>query len=261
MPGGCVIDRYPTRCRQSRAQNLRILGRKHLGALGQKPDHLPFGDDDAHAVQKRRQAVRRHLTLEVQRQDEALELWSEPANDPRRQRAAHRLSRRRRPALTTIPRCPRPQVQVLNDDVVVTFEPRSRRRRSRQNDFLGDLDPRQSRATPTPGALLLLWTKLRFGRLFHPRGFVRRPPRQLFQARDLVLERSVFNRERRHLLAKPGVFVLERRDPLFQPGHLGANRAQFLNQPNKHAAKIIRGQTCKRISGQALHRRVESRQS
>ena len=90
------------------------------------------------------------------------------------------------------------------------FEPRSCRRLSRQHHLLGDRDPRQSRATPTPGALLLLGTKLRLGRALHPRGFVRRPARQLFQARDLVLECSVFHRERRHLLAKPGVFVLER---------------------------------------------------
>ena len=261
MPGGCVIDRNPGRGRQSRTQNLRILGCKPLGALGQKPDHLSFGDDNTYAGQQRRQPVRRDLSQEVQRQDEALEVWSEPARYARRQRAAHSLSRRRCPAFTTIPRGARPQIQILHDNVVVAFEPRSCRRLSRQHHLLGDRDPRQSRATPTPGALLLLGTKLRLGRALHPRGFVRRPARQLFQARDLVLECSVFHRERRHLLAKPGVFVLERRDPLFQPGHLGANRAQFLNQPNKYAAKIIRGQTSKRISGQALHWRVESRQS
>jgi hypothetical protein len=42
MPRRCVIDRNPGRRRQSHPQNLRILGHKRLGALGQKPNHLPF---------------------------------------------------------------------------------------------------------------------------------------------------------------------------------------------------------------------------
>ena len=101
---GCrgVVNRDPARRGKPGAQHVALLRSESVEMVADQSHHLTLRDINADTRQQRRQAFRRHLALNVAGQDEATQVRSPTADDPRRQRGYDRLARRRHPALAAI---------------------------------------------------------------------------------------------------------------------------------------------------------------
>jgi len=141
VPGRRVVHRHPARCGQAGAQHVLVLGHEAVERLGQQAHHLALGDLDTDPVQQRREPLRRHLPLGVQRQHEAPQLRPEAAHDPSRQVSQHRLARRQNPALAPIADHLGRKPQVAHQDVLIALEPRAGRHGHLDHDLGRDRIP------------------------------------------------------------------------------------------------------------------------
>ena len=158
-----VVHRDPGSGLQPRPQHVTAFDQKTVLAIDQQPHHLALRDAETHRAQLGGQPLHRYLTLMVLQQSEAAQLRPEMAGDALRQRRHHPPPVRRHPAFPAIADHLGAQHQVLDDEGVISFEPRARRHVHTQHPAL-DADPRCGLAASTMPAMA---RRLRRRRIVH----------------------------------------------------------------------------------------------
>jgi len=143
---------------------------------------LALADAETHRAQLRGEPLHRYLALVVLQQHEATQLRPEMAGDALRQRRHHRAAVRPHPAFPAVADHLRAQHQILDDESVVSFEPRAGWHLHTQHTAL-DADPRYGLAASTMLAMARrLWRR----GIVHAARLEVRAAFQTLQSRNLV---------------------------------------------------------------------------
>ncbi len=128
MPGTGIIHADPATDRQGGGEQLVLLGQERAGVTGEQGVDLSHGDVDAPLAQLFVQQRLGDLTVMVLVEHVAAQIGTEvTAIQIARQRPDESLPVRGLPHFQAIPGVVRGDAQILNDEVAVAFEARSRR--------------------------------------------------------------------------------------------------------------------------------------
>ena len=241
-----VVDADASRGAKSGAERRFLLGAEHLQPGGQKPHHLALRDRKAHCGQKGHDPLAGHLAVKMQRQNQPMQMRAAAAHHACRKIGRHRPPVRRHPALAPVERHFGLERDILNDDLFVALQARTRRRPRRQRHCAVDAQLRHA-GTATMRRLPIRLRPLRcrtVRRLFHARWFNLRARRQALQTPDLVLQLLVLQPKRPHRRVQLLVLSPKPLDLADQPAY----------QPDQFG----RAQTLKRIVRAGRHPRLES---
>jgi len=239
VTGTGVVDRHIGRRDEAGVEDGGIFRMKAIQPFCQKPHHLALGDLDADVVEQRRHSLRRDLPMRVQHQTKPSQIGSKASSYPRRQLCCDGVSLRRHPALPPVTNHLDPEHQIPDEAVLVALEARSNRYTDRQHLFTRH--PLRVVLRPSrPGCRILGRERFVTGCFLHTRRSEGWAGRQVFQARNLVAQKLVFDLqpgvlepELIVLIAKPLVFSFELLNPrvcpispLHQTGHKLAQRLE-----------------------------------
>ncbi len=123
MPGPRIVNRDPGGGAKARAQYFGSLGEESVLLFAQQAHDLPLGNIDPQVRKQCGQARDRDLPLMVLAEEEALEVGAKMAGGTLWQCGHNRIPGRKRPALAPVQNRPRLDDQILDDEVLVPFEP------------------------------------------------------------------------------------------------------------------------------------------
>ena len=185
VTGAGVVDADPARGAQRGPQHLARLVEEGVLARVQQPDDLPLGDQDADGAELGDRARHGHLALVVLGQHEAAQRRPEVADDPGRHRGEHGPAVGGEPALAADAYDVRAEREVLDQEVLVAFEPRAGGDVRLDDALLVDSEPvslAPATASPVRG------TRIGAGALLHAAGLHLGAAFHALERRDLGLQ-------------------------------------------------------------------------